>query len=198
MKKVIYLTLIFLAFVPHVRAQEKGYPPRWALKTNLLYGATTTPNLSVEVALSPKLTLDLSGSVNTWDLGRKDKFRKLNHWLVAAEARHWVYEKFDGHFLGLHAFGGSYNAGGVNLPVGQLTKLKENRYEGYALGAGLSYGYVWYLSSRWSLEATLGVGYAYLSHERFECNRCGEKRGSGHTHYIGPTRLGVSLIYLFK
>ena len=37
-----------------------------ALKTNLLYDATTTLNLGVEVNLARQWTLDLSGSLNPW------------------------------------------------------------------------------------------------------------------------------------
>ena len=37
-----------------------------ALKTNLLYDATTTINLGAEAQIAPKWSLDLSGNFNGW------------------------------------------------------------------------------------------------------------------------------------
>ena len=52
-------------------------------------------------------------------------------------------EKFNGHFLGVHAHYADYNVGGIKF----LSKNMENyRYQGNLYGAGLSYGYQWLLS----------------------------------------------------
>ncbi len=40
-----------------------------ALKNNLLYDATTTPNLALEIGLGKKTTLDLYGGYNPFTLG---------------------------------------------------------------------------------------------------------------------------------
>lgn len=177
---------------PEVCAQEVG------LKTNLLYWGTTTPNLAAEVALGKKLTFELQGTYNPFRFGSKDSNHKLQHWLVMPELRMWVYEKFEGHFFGIHGLFGSYNVGNINLPLGIFSGWKENRYEGYGTGAGISYGYQWYLSPHWNLEAHLGLGYAYLNYKRYECHRCGDLLEKTHKHYLGPTKVGVSLIYLIK
>ena len=55
-----------------------------AVKTNLLYDATATINLGLEIALAPKWTLDVSGNYNAWDFGND---RKWKHFLVQPEAR---------------------------------------------------------------------------------------------------------------
>jgi len=169
-----------------------------AVKTNVPYWATTTPNVSLEAALDAKTTIDLQLSFNPWQYGSKEDNKKLQHWLIQPELRRWIYEKYDGHFFGVHSFFGRYNAGGIKLPLGIFGGMENNRYEGYGIGAGLSYGYQWYLSSHWNLEATFGFGYAYLNYDRFECRNCGEHQLKTHKHYFGPTRLGVSVIYLFK
>ena len=58
---ITVLTLTFL--VPYLRAQDI------AIKTNILYGALTyTPNLSLEVGIGKRSTLDLSGGYNPWNL----------------------------------------------------------------------------------------------------------------------------------
>ena len=51
-----------LVFATSIHAQEQGtktYLPKFAIKTNALYWATSTPNLGFEVALAKKLTLEL-------------------------------------------------------------------------------------------------------------------------------------------
>lgn len=107
----------------------------------------------------------------------------MKHWLVQPEARYWLCEKFNGHFFGIHAHGGQYNWGGM-LPWGfkdgkmfgiESRQMSEHRFQGWLAGAGISYGYQWILSNRWSLEASLGVGYAYLDYGKYKCEKCGEK-----------------------
>ena len=70
-----------------------------ALKTNGLYWLTTTPNAGVEVALSRKMTLDVSAAYNPWTF-KDDK--KMRFWLVQPELKYWLCEKFEGHFVGIH------------------------------------------------------------------------------------------------
>lgn len=189
-----FLILIFLCFPllgNVLSAQQLG------VKSDVLYWTTATVNLGMEFSLSPRLTLDVSGSYHPWSFDTGDKLRKLQHWLVRPELRFWVYEKFDGHFLGVHPFFGSYNMGGVDLPVVPLSNMKTHRYEGYGTGVGLSYGYQWYLGAHWNLEATLGLGYAYLSYDRSSCYKCTGSPVHAHKHWVGPTKLGLSFIYLF-
>ena len=109
-----------------------------ALKTNLLYDATSTMNLGFEFGLSPKWTLDVSGNYNPWTFSKNKKWK---HWLVQPEARYWFCNKMMGSFIGFHALGGSHNIGNVDLDFKFLgtdfSKLKDYRYEGWFVGAGL-------------------------------------------------------------
>ena len=73
-----------------------------ALKTNGLFWLTTTPNVGVEVALSPKYTLELAGAYNPWTF-KDDK--KMRFWLVQPELKYWFCEKFEGHFVSVHLHG---------------------------------------------------------------------------------------------
>ncbi|MDR2919850.1 MAG: DUF3575 domain-containing protein [Tannerella sp.] len=169
--------------------------PIYAVKTNLLYGGVAlAPNLAVEFGTSTKTSLVLFGAYNPWD-GDSETNKKMKHFIVKAEMRYWLCERFNGHFFGVHPFYTEYNVGGHKIPM--LFK-KEYRYEGFAAGAGLSYGYHWILNHRWSLEATLGAGYAYFEYAKFPCEKCAEKMGNFSKHYFGPTQLGVSLIYIIK
>ncbi|WP_255491581.1 DUF3575 domain-containing protein [Bacteroides sp. 224] len=117
----------------------------------------------------------------------------MKHWVVQPELRTWLCEPFTGHFFGMHPMYGEFNVSNINAGA-----LKEHRYEGHLIGGGFSYGYHWYLSPRWSLEATVGFGYLYIDYDRFECARCGELEKSKHRHYVGPTRAAINLIYVMK
>ena len=155
----------------------------FALKTNALYWATTTPNLSAEVSLSRKVTLELLGAYNPWNF--KDG-KKMHMWLAQPAVRYWLCEKFEGHFFGLHAHGGQFYGG-----------FKQKLYDGYLAGGGISYGYDWILSPHWNLEAEIGLGYAYLWYKqqpRVGCIKCRQKE---HKHYLGPTRAAITISYNF-
>ena len=64
-----------------------------AIKTNLLYGATTTPNLQLEFGLGKKSTLDVGAGLNWFDYNDNKKFK---HLLVQPEYRYWFCESFNG------------------------------------------------------------------------------------------------------
>ena len=92
-----------------------------ALKTNGLFWLTTTPNVGVEVALSPKYTLELAGAYNPWTF-KDDK--KMRFWLVQPELKYWFCEKFEGHFVSVHLHGAQYYGGlqGRNAMDGYLDR----------------------------------------------------------------------------
>lgn len=112
--------------------------------------------------------------------------------------RFWPYEKFDGHFLAPQVGFISYSAGGANIPLIPFDNLKEYRYEGYAVGAGFTYGYQWFLSPHWNLEASIGVGYYYLNYKKSDCQKCGRFIEKDTKHWFGPSNVGVSFVYLFN
>lgn len=171
-----------------------------ALKTNLLYGGYTfTPNLSLEVALGNRSTLDIGGGYNWFNLnGERDNNKKLVHWLGQIEYRYWFCEKYNGHFLGVHALGSQFNIAGHELPMLFGKGSAQYRHQGWGAGAGISYGYSFYLGKRWSLEANVGVGYARLQYDKYDCVKCGQKIESVGRDYFGPTKVGISMIYIIK
>ena len=185
MKRILFLVLLLVA-------TTGVYGQKFAVKSNLLYDATATINLGVEVGLAKKWSLDLSGNYNGWKHGDE---ARMKHWLVQPEARYWLCEKFNGHFFGLHAHYADYNVGGLKF----LSKNMENhRYQGNLYGAGLSYGYQWLLSDRWSMEAVLGIGWAHLDYDKYPCATCGTILKSETKDYFGVTKAAISIIYFIK
>ena len=202
----MYKRLIIFAFALSVicqaRAQEtttSRVTPSFALKTNVLYDATASMNLGVEFKIGPRLTLEAVGTYNPWTFSNEKKWK---HILAQPELRFWFCEPFNGHFLGLHAHYAMFNVNGVKIPqiigTGISADTDKYRYEGWLAGGGISYGYQFYLGRRWNLETTLGVGYAYIDYEKFQCGKCGTFESEDTKHYFGLTKAGISLIYLIK
>lgn len=184
---------------------NKVYSQKLAVKTNLLYDATGTMNLGLEFSLGKKITLDVSGSYNPW-LFDKNTTKRINHILVQPEFRYWLDERFNGHFFGIHAHYAYYNVGGYNWLLNAFKtmsssingNIKNYRFDGWLAGAGISYGYHWILHKRWSLEGTIGVGYAYIEYDKYGRPVCAEKIGREVRHYFGPTKAGLTLIFMIK
>ena len=170
-----------------------------AVKTNVAMDAVAVPNVGVELGLSQKLTLDVPVYYNPWKQvlwkEREDKLFKL--FMVQPELRYWFCDKFNGHFLGVHAMGGAYNTTGIELPFTPFDDLANYRYKGHFYGGGISYGYQHILNRHWSLEATLGLGYAYIRYKKYPCKKCESMDSDGTENYLGPTRAALSLIYVF-
>lgn len=169
-----------------------------ALKTNLFYDATTTINIGAERRLAPKWTFDISVNYNPWTFSDNKKWK---HWLVQPEVRRWNKEAFRGGFWAAHLLGGQFNFGGWSTDFSFLgtdySVLKDNRIEGWGIGAGIGYGYAWRIAKQWNLEAELAVGYIFMNYDKYPCTKCGEKIESDHHHYVGPTKVALNLVYLF-
>lgn len=168
-----------------------------AIKTNLLPDVALSPNLGLELQISRRWSLDFSGEYNNWTINR----HKWKHWFVQPEARYWFCDAFAKHFLGIHAIGGEYNVGNIKNNISFLgtdfSKLTDNRYQGWAVGGGVAYGYAFPLSRHWNFELEAGFGYVYTKYDKFECTFCGKKVGDGDHHYVGPTKAAVNLVYVF-
>ena len=194
--KYSFCLLLLLLFIGHGTSRVSAQD--WAIKTNIVYDATATVNLGVEVGLAPKWTLDISGNFNAWS---KNEATKWKHWLVQPEARYWFCDRFSRHFIGVHAIAGAYNVGGININLSFLgsdfSVLKNKRYQGYAYGGGVAYGFAFMLSKHINLELEAGFGYAYLDYDVYDCGYCGRRIGNGDHHYIGPTKAAVNLAFLF-
>lgn len=178
--------------IPAANAQDVAF------KTNLINDIALSPNIGVEVGLAPKWTLDMTAEMNLW----KVDGRSWKHLYFQPEARYWFCQRFSGHFIGFHALGGIYNFGKLDLPFNMLgsnlKELKDKRYQGWAVGAGVVYGYAWPLHKHWNIEAALGIGWLYTRFDSYPCQICGTKIDRNKSHnYFGPTKLSVAVEYIF-
>ncbi|MCD8176340.1 MAG: DUF3575 domain-containing protein [Tannerellaceae bacterium] len=189
----LFLFTLILATPVLAKGQTVG------VKTNLLYWGTGTPNMGAEWGFNEKSSLDFQVSYNPWNIdGSDDNNKKIAHWMVRPEYRYWFCEKFMGHYVGAHAFYAQYNIAGHKIPLLLESDADQFRYKGDMYGIGISYGYHLILNRYFSLEFTLGVGYARMSYDKFQCVRCGDKLSEDTRNYFGPTRAGISLVYVFN
>lgn len=209
----IVLSALLLLSATTLKAQTA------AVKTNLLGWATTTLNIGAELGVGQKSTVQIFGALNPWDFGDEKHFRI---WNVEPEYRYWFCEKFNGHFIGVHALGGQYNAKNMNFPLKSLIigstvdpitgdpaseekgwpdltseQNKGRHVEGWYAGAGITYGYQWMLSRHWNFEGSVGLGYDHIKYRQYPCVECGALKKRGRSNYFGPTKLALSLIYVF-
>ena len=195
MKKLLQaiLTIALALIAQSLPAQTIG------IKTDVLADAFTNINLGFEVGLSQKWSLDVSGEYNPFTFSDN---RKWKHLTIQPEARYWFCQKMFGHFIGINAAGGKYNVGNIDADFKFLGtdfgKLKNYRFAGWFVGAGIAYGYTWMLSKHWNLEAEIGIGWSYTRYDQYECVVCGKKLKSDAPHnFVGPNKAVLNLVYVF-
>ena len=186
MKKVL-VYILFILGLSLTESKAQGL----AVKSNLLYDVTTTMNLGLELGLSRKWTLDVPVNYNPW---KPADGKRLRHWGVQPELRYWFCERFNG----VHAHYADFNVGGWPDWSFISENMQKSRYQGYLYGGGVSVGHSWILRKRWSIEASIGVGYARIEYEKYPCATCGTKLKDTGKNYLGPTKASLSLIYLIK
>jgi outer membrane protein OmpA-like peptidoglycan-associated protein len=187
----LLLVVVFLLAVCTVQANDPkpqtDFTPAVSLKSNLLYDATTTLNFGVEAIVGNRWSVELPLNYNPWTFSGG---RKIKHWLLQPALRYWTNQAFKGSFWGLHGHGAQYNIARIG---------GENRYQGWLVGGGLSYGYRWNWTNHWGIEAEIGVGYARLNYSEYEtsgrCANCGSLVGQDTKNYFGVTKAAVSLVY---
>lgn len=197
---LIIAVLFFLASAGTASAQKL------AVKTNALYWGTATPNLGLEYAMADRWTLELEGGYNPWTFD-SEKNMKIKHWLVSPEVRYWFCESFLGHFVGINGNYTLFNISGIPTPrvfidlssnTDSKTDLKNSRVQGWAVGAGVTYGYAFPIARRWNMELTLGYGIWYTEYGQYESRKCGLFQQDVQKWALGPTALGVSFMFMIK
>lgn len=158
-----------------------------SLKTNLAAWAGTIMNVSADIQTGKHLSLELPLLWCPWHISDQHSVRIFT---FQPELRYWLSKPGQGHFFGLHAHVGWFNA-----------KWNDRRYQDVdrpLLGAGISYGYLLPLNDRWAAEFTLGAGYANLKYDTYYNIANGVRLDTQTKNYWGITRVALSLVYRFN
>lgn len=175
---------------------EETKQPRMALRTNLLYDATLSPNLGVDVRVDSAWTVGLLVGINAWDID-KEKNKKWRHALFSLRARKFrdfLFHKgyYEADFIYSH-----YNVGNTKIPFGLYSAVKDRRLQGDLFALGGKYGYSWILSRTWRIEAEAGVAVGYAWFKEYDCDHCGTYYGKGDRIFLLP-QLGINVVYIIN
>ncbi len=209
------LTLMAVICVEKVNAQSL------ALRNNLLYDATLTPNLGIEMRVDSTWSIGLNVGVNAWDIN-KQKNKKWRHFLVSPNVRHYFGQKRDtlnhytyedgrlvdvrhdslaiynsGHYIELNAIYSHYNVGNIKFPFGLYKSVRDRRLQGDLVALGAKYGYSWILGRDWRLEAEAGIAVGYAWFKENDCDHCGTYYGKGDRIFLLP-QLGINVVYIIN
>ena len=193
------LTVVLLLNLIILRASAQTL----ALRTNLLYDATLSPNLGVEVRLGESWTAGINAGFNAWDLDQQ-KNKKWRHLLVAPNIRRYfaqkddtLFRRYKGHYLEMDAIYSHFNVGNVKFPFGLYKSVRDRRLQGDLLALGGKYGYSWILARDWRIEAEAGVAVGYAWYKEYDCPHCGSYLGEGDRIFLLP-QLGINVVYIIN
>ena len=171
-----------------VKFADTGKPvQRLAVKTNLLYDAILMPSLEVEYRIADRWTVNLEGEIAWWKNDGRHKYYQVA--TISPEGRWWFGQKqgnpWHGHYLGV--FGG--------FTWYDLENGKEG-YQGEAEMVGVSYGYMFPIGRRFSLEAGIGVGYMHSKYEEYlPIDGHYVYQQTNRMNYFGPLKLKFALVW---
>lgn len=170
MKRLKYVLVALLLLLTNVGV----YAQRASVSTDVLKWTTLSPNISVELMLSSRTTLNIESSINPF--GEFGDDLQLTHVALSPEFRFWLMRPQHSHFFGVNVLASAYNL-----------KINSFATEGQMIAVGLTYGYSFILSDRLSLTPTVGYGYGMTNNIKdssFEFKPMVTKLGVGFTYII--------------
>ena len=208
-------TIVLLSlFIPRVNAQTL------ALRTNVLYDATLSPNVGVEVKVDSLWSLGVNVGLNAWDID-KQKNKKWRHVLVSPNVRKYFSLKRDtlciygtradgsygvlrdsvvtrrANYFETNLIYSHFNVGNTRIPFGLYDAVKNRRLQGDLFALGGKYGYSWILSRDWRIEAEAGIAVGYAWFKEYDCPHCGTFLGNGDRIFLWP-QLGINVVYIIN
>ena len=176
-----------------------GQAQHLALRTNLLYDATLTPNLGVELRLDSLWAVGLHAGLNAWDID-KEQNKKWRHVLVAPSVRRYRAIVSDSlglmrraNYLEANIIYSHFNVGNTSIPFGLYDGARHRRLQGDLIALGAKYGWQWRLSPLLLLEAEAGLAVGYAWFKEYDCPHCGDYHGRDSRPFLMP-QLGLNIV----
>ena len=188
---ILLVTLFSFAHVERMQAQV------FALRNNLLYDATLTPNLGVDVRVDSLWTIGGVVGLNAWDINKSTN-KKWRHLLVAPNVRRWLGDSlFHKSYVEGDLIYSHFNVGNTKIPFGLYKGVKERRLQGDLFALGGKYGYSWIMARHWRIEAEAGIAIGYAWFKEYDCPTCGSYLGNGDRIFLLP-QLGINVVYIIN
>ena len=155
------------------------------VKTNLIYDALFSPSIELEYRVAPHWSVVADCSIAWWK-------RTEVHWYYQLmqfnpEVRYWfgTDESWRGHYVGFFVGAGYYD-----LENGA------RGYKGEHILSGFSYGYMFPIGKRLSLDAGIGVGAMITEYEEYlPMDGHYIYQQTSRTRYFGPLKLRLALTW---
>lgn len=192
-EKTIFQRAILLAIWVFLLEGKVCAQDNFAVRNNFIYDISGTPNLGVDVRVSPHWTLGLNAGYRPWPLDDKT-MRKWRHLLIAPELRYWKDSTFHRSYLGANLVYSHYNVGHVTFPFSLYPTVRDYRLQGDLAAIGAFYGRSWRLNRFFRLEAELGLGIGYTWAKKYECIHCGDYLGRHDKVFLIP-KLTLNVVY---
>jgi len=173
------------------RQSDAPYPKpefsksNFALKTNFIYDALLSTSIEAEYHFAPHWSVNAECSVAWWSRKPEHKYYQLIQ--ASPELRYWFSsdEMWHGHYLG--AF---FGAGLYDLEAGA------EGYKGEFVMSGFSYGYMFPIGKRFSIEAGLGLGWLQTVYEEYiPMDGHYVYTRTSRTNYVGPVKAKLALVW---
>lgn len=160
-----------------------------SVNTDVAWDAYMSPNLGFELTVADKSTLQINALTVQKPYGLD--FRGT---AIQPEYRYYFSGRpMHKHFVGIGAIGAVYKA-----------DIKGKEYDGYGVGAGMTFGYVLPITSRLNVDFHAGLGYVHYNQKEYfynqdhQTNEAGYEVANAKGSYLMPTRIGVSLSYILR
>lgn len=198
--RLLVLLMVTMMTFTSSRAQEiyrmESNPAAVQLRTNGLYWLALCPNIGLEIQTDLGLAFQLDYVGAWWNRPSKNRF--YSNYGFQTEVRYYLGSRqkempYTGHHLGAYYQMLTYDFefGGTGY---------QSRDLDMTMGGGLSYGYSFPLSRRWSLDFTLGLGYFSSKYLVYEPAPNWEPVPYAPTNYkrltfFGPTKVEATLVW---
>lgn len=155
------------------------------LKTNLAYDLFAVLNVAGEFKVDKHVSVEIPVAWSLWDWKKKLGLRCV---LLQPGAKYYFCCCGSGHAVGADVIVGWYNF-----------RKDSRRYQCAsrpAWGFELNYSYTLPVGSRWLIEFSAGAGYVHTRYNTYYNIDNGALIDCRSRTYLGPTRVGISLVYV--
>lgn len=165
---------------------------RLFVTTNMLYDAALTPNIGVGASVTDRISV-----LADWMYARWNNRDRRRYWRIYGgdiEARYRIGKRrgspLGGHHIGVYGSLACYDFQAGRSHRGVLS-------DKWNYAVGLSYTYSLPVSTHFNIDFSLGIGYLWGNYKKCETiDDCDVWLSTHRLGWFGPTRAGVSLVWL--
>ncbi len=123
-QRIVLLVVLIISVV----LSETVSAQKVAVRNNLLYDLTLTPNLGVDVRMGEQWSGGLSVGFNPWPTS-DDVSKKWRHLLIAPQLRYWPKGVFANHstYWALNLLYSHYNVADLKFHLGMYRDVRDKR-----------------------------------------------------------------------